>query len=248
MTVSNGSGVQFSIGSNTASVIPTSVREAYDLALKYLPFEMMKASGRRDSVLVPESSSRLGDDLYIPVQCDHFSICRPTSEKCNRYLYFVALLDTVHQKQKEKKRRYIQPDDILVGVDALLSTILDRDLKEYRFLGLWGTGGVGKTTMAKLVFDELHDEFEYSCFVEDLKSIPGGKRELRQEIWGTCPNFLPQLPFPTEWHVNILERKVHCKHVVASYWKEIVTCFRWYSHTGALRPSERNCSRKWESR
>ncbi|KAL3698497.1 hypothetical protein R1sor_012573 [Riccia sorocarpa] len=147
-------------------------------------FFCSRANESTDAVLVPEASARLGGDVYVAIPCDHFSICRPRNEKCTRYLHLVRLLDTVHQKQKERRRRSRQPDDILVGVDALLSTILDKHLKQYSFLGLCGMGGLGKTTMAKLVFDELQDMFEYSCFVEDLKSIRGGKKKLKEEVWG----------------------------------------------------------------
>ncbi|KAL3698498.1 hypothetical protein R1sor_012574 [Riccia sorocarpa] len=172
----------------------------------------INANGRTNAVLVPEASARLGGDEYIAFQCDHFSICRPRNEKCNRYLHLVALLDIVHQKQKERRRRFRQPDDILVGVDALLSTIVDKYLKQYSFLGLCGMGGVGKTTMAKLVFEELQDMFEYSCFVEDLKLIPGGKKKVKEEVWGNM--YRHGMPLSSEKYTENMWSQVTGKTVV----------------------------------
>ncbi|KAL3700904.1 hypothetical protein R1sor_018926 [Riccia sorocarpa] len=44
-------------------------------------------------------------------------------------------------------------------------------------------GGVGKTTIAELLFEELEEGFDYTCFVEELKLITGSKDDVKGKIW-----------------------------------------------------------------
>ncbi|XP_061993986.1 disease resistance protein RPV1-like [Rosa rugosa] len=39
-----------------------------------------------------------------------------------------------------------------------------------RMVGIWGPGGIGKTTIAKDVFNSIHHKFECSCFLADVRS------------------------------------------------------------------------------
>ncbi|PHT45681.1 hypothetical protein CQW23_14839 [Capsicum baccatum] len=39
------------------------------------------------------------------------------------------------------------------------------------FVGLWGLGGVGKTTIASGIFDEISSQFEGSCFLAIVRSV-----------------------------------------------------------------------------
>ncbi|KAL3685145.1 hypothetical protein R1sor_003167 [Riccia sorocarpa] len=43
-------------------------------------------------------------------------------------------------------------------------------------------GGIGKTTMAELLFEELEDKFEYTCLVEELKLTKGSKDDVKEKI------------------------------------------------------------------
>ncbi|CAM6129928.1 unnamed protein product [Calypogeia fissa] len=44
-------------------------------------------------------------------------------------------------------------------------------------------GGLGKTTLAKAVFNELASKFEYTCFVPDAKLSGGSEKALKEEVW-----------------------------------------------------------------
>ncbi|KAM5552791.1 hypothetical protein ABKV19_025150 [Rosa sericea] len=39
-----------------------------------------------------------------------------------------------------------------------------------RMVGIWGTGGIGKTTIAKAVFNSIRHKFECCCFLTDVRS------------------------------------------------------------------------------
>jgi replication-associated recombination protein RarA len=52
-----------------------------------------------------------------------------------------------------------------------LSKLLNRDSSDVRMVGIWGIGGIGKTTIAKAIYNQLQRKFEGSCFLEDVREI-----------------------------------------------------------------------------
>ncbi|XP_040373349.1 disease resistance protein RPV1 isoform X2 [Rosa chinensis] len=40
----------------------------------------------------------------------------------------------------------------------------------FRMVGIWGTGGIGKTTIVKAVFNSIRHKFEGNCFLADVRS------------------------------------------------------------------------------
>ncbi|KAG6556785.1 hypothetical protein Mapa_001731 [Marchantia paleacea] len=69
-----------------------------------------------------------------------------------------------------------------VGVYTLVESVIPEVMQTHAILGLWGMGGAGKTTLAKLLFNKLSPKFEYSCFVSDAKLIDGKVEELRTRV------------------------------------------------------------------
>ncbi|XP_040364390.1 disease resistance protein RPV1-like [Rosa chinensis] len=47
--------------------------------------------------------------------------------------------------------------------------LLDVGGSDVRMVGIWGSGGIGKTTIAKAVYNTIAIEFEDSCFLENVR-------------------------------------------------------------------------------
>ncbi|OAP06895.1 hypothetical protein AXX17_AT3G27450 [Arabidopsis thaliana] len=64
--------------------------------------------------------------------------------------------------------------DELVGMGAHMERIellLCLDSDEVRMIGIWGPSGIGKTTIARFLFNQFSDSFELSAFMENIKEL-----------------------------------------------------------------------------
>ncbi|ONH89959.1 hypothetical protein PRUPE_8G026500 [Prunus persica] len=68
----------------------------------------------------------------------------------------------------------LDSSEILVGLDIKLKEIdllLDTNANDVRFVGIWGMGGMGKTTLARLVYETISQNFEGSSFLANVREV-----------------------------------------------------------------------------
>ena len=75
----------------------------------------------------------------------------------------------------------------LVGIDSRLMEIeflLDTKANDVCFIGIWGMGGIGKTTLARLVYQRISPNFEVGIFLTDVRqtSATRGLVQLQEEL------------------------------------------------------------------
>lgn len=84
--------------------------------------------------------------------------------------------------------------------------------KVVRIIGLWGMPGIGKTTLAKFVFQQIYDRFEAYCFMENVReeSENHGQNYIQNKL---CSKLLDEenidttTPFLDPLVVNRLSKK-----------------------------------------
>ncbi|KAJ4723835.1 putative disease resistance protein (TIR-NBS-LRR class) [Melia azedarach] len=73
----------------------------------------------------------------------------------------------------------------LVGVESIIEeigTLLTKESTNVYTLGIWGIGGIGKTTIAKAIFSEISSQFEGSYFIENVREQED-KRTGLDRLW-----------------------------------------------------------------
>ena len=115
-------------------------------------------------------------------------------------LFYFIIADTTRSFESESIEKiigyifnklnleYIMVASYPVGLESRvqnLSKLLDKGSGDVCMVGIWGIGGIGKTTIAKAIYIQLQRKFQGSCFLENVRAIakqPNGLIDLQKKI------------------------------------------------------------------
>ncbi|PTQ26588.1 hypothetical protein MARPO_0893s0001 [Marchantia polymorpha] len=171
-----------------------------------LDAESQNAVAVSREMIVVEASARYGD--FTVEHEDHISLCQPESRTSNTYIRLTSFL----QSNKVNRRRL--PDNLQTVPKMAMSLHSDLLVEVQKILrtgpaavALCGMGGVGKTTLAKLLFNELCAEYEYTCFIPRCTDMKNTK-EIEDKVNSSMHHLGKQLTQGVEkWNPTDLRQQ-----------------------------------------
>ncbi|CAL2276277.1 unnamed protein product [Prunus armeniaca] len=119
----------------------------------------------------------------------------------------------VHRRFKSlDSRELVGMKFIREHIDLLLAHPTD----DVRFMGIWGMGGIGKTTIAKLVYDSISTHFESSSFLANVREVSqrGCLVDLQRQLLSPILKDQIAQVWDEQWGTSVIKNCLYNKKIL----------------------------------
>ncbi|XP_034203604.1 disease resistance protein RPV1-like [Prunus dulcis] len=97
-----------------------------------------------------------------------------------------------------------------------VNKLLSVDGNGHCMVGIWGSPGIGKTTIAKAVYNSIANKFEGSCFLADVreKSMYGGLIKLQEALLCQVLGSINFQLFSLDKGINVIKNRLSRKRIL----------------------------------